>query len=53
MFGDAADLRNQSSTQNEWDAMKQAAGPLGAKASYIEPQAMSGLGHVHADWRSY
>lgn len=53
IFGDAVDLRNQSGTPTEWDAMVTAAGLTGAKASYIEPLAMSGLSHVHADWRNY
>ena len=53
MFGDAVDLRNQSGSQTEWNAMVTAAGSTGAKADYIEPQSISGLAHVHADWRNH
>ena len=53
MFGDAVDLLNQSQHQSEWDAMVTAAGLTGAKADYIEPLSISGLPHVHADWRNH
>jgi Peptidase M15 len=50
MYGDAADLRNQSGQDFEYDAMVTAA--QRAKADYIEP--VSGpckKACVHADWR--
>jgi hypothetical protein len=50
MYGDAVDLRNQSGTQNEWNAMVLAAQT--ANADFIEPQTgPCGLGCTHADWR--
>jgi hypothetical protein len=51
MHGDALDLRNDSGTQAEWDAMVNAAQL--AHADYIEPLTQSGLAHVHADWRNH
>jgi hypothetical protein len=50
MFGDAVDLRNVSRTQTEYTFMAQAA--IDAGASYVEPISMSGVGHIHADWRN-
>jgi hypothetical protein len=50
MFGDAVDLRNTSRTQAEYTFMAQPA--IDAGASYVEPVSMSGLGHIHADWRN-
>jgi hypothetical protein len=49
MYGDAADMRNITRTNDEWQAMRQAAQ---GNASWIEP--LSGpcrLACVHADWR--
>jgi hypothetical protein len=50
MYGDAADLRNETGRDDEYDAMVTAA--QNAKADYIEP--ISGpckKACVHADWR--
>ncbi len=50
ILGDAADLRNQSGTQDEWDALRLAA--LQAHADFREDETgPCGLGCVHADWR--
>jgi len=49
MHGDAADLKNESATMQEWQNMWDKAWQAGA--NYVEPQSQSGLGHVHADWR--
>jgi hypothetical protein len=52
MFGDAADLRNQSGGVDEWNAMVQAA--YFANADYVEPQNLAcGLACTHADWRGH
>lgn len=60
VYGDALDLNNDSSTQEEWEAMYDAAEV--AHADYIEPfggimypqeQYGSYLFHVHADWRNH
>jgi probable HAF family extracellular repeat protein len=50
LFGDAADLFNETGSLEEWTEMYQAAQT--SHASYIEPLSLSGLAHVHADWRS-
>jgi uncharacterized membrane protein len=50
MYGDAADLQNQSRTEAEWSAMYQAAKV--AHASWREDRnGPCGIGCVHADWR--
>jgi len=52
MYGDAADLRNDSGSITEWKAMKSAARI--ANADFIEPlEGPCGLGCLHADWRSH
>jgi len=51
LFGDAADLRNESGALPEWNDMETAAHL--ANADYVAPQTESGLGHVHADWRNH
>jgi len=45
MYGDAADI---ASNQNTWANLRAAAQAAGACS---EPLALSGYGHVHADWR--
>ena len=45
MYGDAADI---ASNQNTWANLRAAAQTAGACS---EPLALSGYGHVHADWR--
>lgn len=51
MFGDAADLRNQTGKRKEWNQMIQAA--LRAGADWIEPvNGPCGLACAHADWRN-
>lgn len=51
MFGDAADIRNESGTQMEWDEMVFAS--QNANADFIEPiEGPCGLACVHLDWRS-
>ena len=50
MYGDAADMRNGTQSQQEWLEMQQAA--EAAFPSYIEPtNGPCQLGCVHADWR--
>jgi hypothetical protein len=52
MFGDAADLRNEKKSREEWDRMWTAAEK--SQADYIEP--LSGpcqLNCLHADWRNH
>jgi hypothetical protein len=49
MQGDAVDVQNVSQTAQEYGDLSIAA--LWTDASYIEPLAMSGYAHVHADWR--
>lgn len=52
LFGDAADVRNVTRSQDEWDRMWTAAEK--AKADYIEP--LTGpckLNCLHADWRNH
>ncbi len=50
MFGDAADLRNETGTMEEWTAMKQAA--LRSGADWTEPRnGPCGIDCFHADWR--
>jgi hypothetical protein len=52
MYGDAADLRNQSGSVSEWNAMQTAASNAGA--DFIEPQnGPCGLACTHADWRNH
>ena len=52
MYGDAADLRNESRTEEEWKAMYGAA--LRAHASFREPRdGPCKLNCVHADWRPH
>jgi hypothetical protein len=52
MYGDAADLRNDTRTENEWTGMQQAA--QRANADYIEPRnGPCDIGCVHADWRGH
>jgi hypothetical protein len=57
MFGDAADVkdagvpRGQLMSQSVWNTLFTDAG--NAHADYIEPQSVSTLDHVHADWRSH
>jgi len=52
MYGDAADLRNQTGTVAEWDAMVRAA--KNANADFIEDSlGPCGLSCVHADWRNH
>jgi hypothetical protein len=54
MFGDAVDLRNESRTEGEWNAMVKAAGEGRANADFIEPRnGPCGIGCVHADWRDH
>jgi hypothetical protein len=51
MYGDAADVRNESGTEDEWSKMQAAASR--AKADYIEPrEGPCKLACVHADWRA-
>ncbi len=51
MHGDAADLRNRSRTEEEWQAMVEAA--QRAQADWIEPRdGPCHIGCVHADWRN-
>jgi hypothetical protein len=60
MYGDALDLNNNSVTEEEWQAMYDAAGrahadyrePFGG-VMYPEEQVGSYLFHVHADWRNH
>jgi hypothetical protein len=52
LFGDAADVRNVTKSQEEWDRMWTAAEK--AQADYIEP--LTGpcrLNCLHADWRNH
>src|SRR6266850_619579 len=52
MFGDAADLRNETRTEDEWNLMDAAA--LRAQPDFVEPRdGPCGLGCVHADWRNH
>jgi hypothetical protein len=58
MYGDAADLTNDSGTSLEWNAMVSAAGSsangTGALADFVEPlSGPCGLACTHADWRSH
>ena len=45
MFGDAADIASNAGT---WQALRNAGKNCGA---CVEPQNVSGTGHVHVDWR--
>jgi len=45
MFGDAADIASNAGT---WQALHDAGKNCGA---CVEPQSVSGSGHVHVDWR--
>ncbi len=50
MFGDATDLRNETGSQQEWNAMHQAAQTI--QADWIENiNGPCQLNCVHADWR--
>jgi len=52
VFGDAADLRNESGTVAEWNNMATAA--ITANKDYLEPvDGPCGLACVHADWRGH
>jgi hypothetical protein len=56
MYGDAADLNNQSGLLSEWQAMIAAAGQGAgeAQADFEEPQSgPCGIACAHADWRSH
>jgi hypothetical protein len=56
MYGDAADLLNQSGTLDEWNAMIKAADTNAghAQADYEEPESgPCGTACAHADWRSH
>jgi hypothetical protein len=60
MYGDALDLANNSLSQEQWQAMFDAAQL--ANADFIEnlgadndpgDNVFSGFDHVHADWRNH
>jgi len=56
MYGDAADLLNQSGRLTEWQNMTAAAGkmPGEAQADFVEAQnGPCGTSCAHADWRSH